>query len=322
MSDGIEQKTGPLDARVGDTLAAERVRQDIALSDVAARLRIPVRHLEAIEANEYATLPALPYSAGFVKSYANMLGLDGIALSRAFRDDVGNERRGHFEPEAYAPVDPSRVPSRMLAMVALGVALLLGMGYLLLRFEGDSIDLARLAADTPEEINATVPAAPAVATPAVAAPAIPTGPVLVSANERDVWVKITDQANGQILYRGVIKLGDSYTVPDTAVDPMLRTLLPQYVKVAIGETALPPVGPADTLVPSYSLKRDALVALAMAAPAPTAVPPTDGNISDAAAGLPTAPMPVQVVPGAGQDPAGSRPASARPISDDTTTARP
>lgn len=317
MSDSAGQNDGPFEQRVGAKLAAERAVQNLELADIASRLRIPLRHLEAIEASKYESLPALPYAAGFVKSYANLLGLDGVALSRAFRDEVGNERRGYFEPEAYEPVDPSRVPSRMLAMVALGVAILLFMGYLLLRFEGDSIDLASLAADTPEEINGAMPANDQAATPPPpAAPVVPTGPITVAAVERDVWVKITDRADGKTLFRGVIKLGDSYIVPDTAVDPFMRTLLPQYVKVSIGETVLPPVGNPDELVPEYSLKRDALNAIAMA-PAPA--PASDGNAIDA---VPADPGIAAPPAGVGADPAGSRPATVQPISGDTASTRP
>jgi hypothetical protein len=312
MSDGVEQAEVPLETRVGEQLAAERGRQQLELADVASRLRIPLRHLEAIEAGEHSALPALPYSAGFVKSYANMLGLDGVALSKTFRDEVGNEQRGYFEPEAYEPVDPSRVPSRMLAMIALGVALLLGMGYLLLRFEGDSVDLAKLAADTPEEINAALPAAAVPAAPvAPPAPVIPTGPIRVAAVDKDVWVKISDRADGTTLFRGVIKAGENYEVPETAVDPILRTLLPEYVKVSIGETALPPVGPASTLVPTYSLKRDALVAIATAPAIPAAGTAMEGDNSTA----PAAPQP-------SPDPAGSRPDTTQPISADPSPRRP
>ncbi len=295
--------------RVGEQLAAERTRQKLELADIANRLRIPPRHLEAIEAGDYDVLPAIPYSAGFVKSYANMLGLDGIALSRAFREEVGNDRRAHFEPEAYEPVDPSRVPSRMLAIVALGVALLLGVGYLLLRFEDDRVDVAKLAADTPEEI-----AAPAqVAVPAAAAPAVvvPTGPIAVKAVGEDIWIKVFDRADGKVLQRGVIKVGESYVVPDSAVDPVLRILKPQLIQVLIGTTVLPPVGKPDELVPEYSLKREALVAIATAPPQLPAGDLVAGNAMSNA----TEPTP-------GIDPAGGRPDTTQPISPDQAPRRP
>lgn len=273
MVDGANDERGLFPASVGEQLAAERARQKLELSDIAARSRIPLRHLEAIESGQHGALPAIPYSAGFVKSYANILGLDGQALSRAFREQIGEERRAYFEPEAYEPVDPSRVPSRLLAMVALGVALLLGMVYLLLRFEGDNSDLARLAADTVPDARPVVarrilPPPPA-AVPA--APVAPTGPISVAAVQ-DVWIKLSEADGSRTYFMDVLKAGQNFAVPDTAVDPVLRTGLPQALKVMIGETALPPVGEPDRLVRAYSLKRDALVAIATAAAVPPAAP--------------------------------------------------
>jgi cytoskeleton protein RodZ len=272
-SAGEGQKLAP--RSVGEQLSAERMRQNMELSDVAARTRIPLRHLEAIENGTHEGLPATPYSVGFVRTYATMLGLDGPALSRAFRDELGEERRGHFEPEAYEPVDPSRVPSRLLAMVALGVALLLGMGYLLLRFQEDNVDLARLAADTVED-NRPLPPKPLVAPPP-AEPAIPTGPITVTATE-EVWFKISERA-GRTYFMNVLPAGQSYTLPEDAIDPVLRTGRPQSVRVAIGTTILPPIGEPDRLVRAYSLKRDALVAIATAKPAAAA----EGGAADNAA---------------------------------------
>ena len=275
MVDGANDDRGMFPATVGEQLAAERVRQKLELSDVAARSRIPLRHLEAIETGKHGGLPAIPYSAGFVKSYATILGLDGQAMSRAFRDQVGEERRAHFEPEAYEPVDPSRVPSRLLAMIALGVALLLGMGYLLLRFEGDNSDLARLAADTVQDVRPAAlrrPAPPPVAVPA--GPVAPTGPISIAASE-DVWIKVSEADGSRTYIMDVLKAGQSFTVPDSAIDPVLRTGRPQVMKVMIGETALPPVGEPDRLVRAYSLKRDALVAIAPPTSPPTA--PDDQN---------------------------------------------
>lgn len=282
MVDGANDERGLFPASVGERLAAERARQNLDLSDIAARSRIPLRHLEAIESGRHDALPAIPYSAGFVKSYANILGLDGQALSRAFREQIGEERRAYFEPEAYEPVDPSRVPSRLLAMVALGVALLLGMVYLLLRFEGDNSDLAKLAADTVPDARPVVARRvlpPPAAVPA--APVAPSGPISVVAAQ-DVWIKVAEADGGRTYFMDVLKAGQSFAVPDTAADPVLRTGLPQALKVMIGETALPPVGEPDRLVRAYSLKRDALVAIAMAptSAAPAAPVEGAGNAAD------------------------------------------
>lgn len=310
MNEGADDDRGQFPRSVGEQLAAERAKQQLELSDVAARTRIPLRHLEAIESGRHDGLPALPYSAGFVKSYATMLGLDGQAVSRAFREEVGDAQRAHFEPEAYEPVDPTRVPSRLLAMIALGVALLLGMAYLLLRFEGDSSDLAKLAADTVQD-NRPVAPRPAPPPPVPAGPVVPTGPISITAIE-DVWIKVSERDGSNTYFMDVLVAGQSFTVPDGAVDPILRTGRPQSVKVLIGTTELPPIGRPDQLVRYYSLKRDILTAIVMEAAAAAADPAnaTDGNVADA----PDLPEAFRNAPAAA-DPAGSRAGSTEPAPD-------
>ncbi len=331
MNDGADNERGLFPSSVGEQLAAERVRQKLELADIAARTRIPLRHLEAIETGKHGGLPAIPYSAGFVKTYGNLLGLDGNTLSREFRGQIGDGQRAHFEPEAYEPVDPSRVPSRLLAMIALGVALLLGMAYLLLRFEGDSSDLARLASDTVEDVRPVAsPPASLPPPPAAAEPVVPTGPISIVSSE-DIWIKVTDNASGTVLFKEVLNAGQSYVVPDDAVDPSLRILMPQLVKVRIGSTELPPVGAADTLVPAYSLKRDALVAIAMAN-MPGALPDDAGNGTAAYPPAPGAvPLPATTAlprrrpgdqTGGVQEPAASRVDSSQPARDSGQRPRP
>ena len=62
--------------RTGAILAAAREAAGIDLIDLARDTRIPLRHLKSIEADSHATLPALPYSIGFVKTFAKAVGLD------------------------------------------------------------------------------------------------------------------------------------------------------------------------------------------------------------------------------------------------------
>ena len=42
---------------VGEQLKAERERKSLSLADLAARTRVPMRHLDAIEKSEFESLP-------------------------------------------------------------------------------------------------------------------------------------------------------------------------------------------------------------------------------------------------------------------------
>ncbi len=113
---------------VADTLRTAREQAGRSLSDVAAELKIRERYLEALEAAEFARLPSPAYAAGFVRSYADLLGLDGRALAQAYRDQVGGEAIApdlHF-PE---PIAESRLPGRALLLTGLAGVVAIYFGW-------------------------------------------------------------------------------------------------------------------------------------------------------------------------------------------------
>jgi len=266
LSDGEDIDEG-LGMRVGDRLAHAREKRGLSIAEVAETTRIPMRHIIAIENGDYGSLPAPTYSAGFVKVYAKLLGLDGQALSNAFRAETGQALPQRHEPAPYEPADPARTPPRGLAILVVLIALVAGLGYLYWRGTHDNaVELA--SAPQPD---AAAPAA-AAPPPAVAAPA-GTGPVTVAANG-DVWMKIY-QADGKVLFMGAMKQGDSFVVPPDAVEPMLTTGRPGATRVTVGSSVVPPLGDPDHIVKGVSLKPDALLARITAAPA--AQPPENAT---------------------------------------------
>src|SRR6476620_8081203 len=109
--------------RAGDILRATREAQGLTIADVGGRTRVPLRHLEAIEASDYATLPSSTYAVGFAKAYARAVGADEVRVANLVRAELGKIVRRTPEYEPYEMSDPSRVPSRGVAVIALGIAL-------------------------------------------------------------------------------------------------------------------------------------------------------------------------------------------------------
>lgn len=66
--------------RVGDTLREARVRLGFSIVDVAAKIRLTPRQIEALEAEEFKNLPEIPFVRGFVRSYAKLLQIDPVPL--------------------------------------------------------------------------------------------------------------------------------------------------------------------------------------------------------------------------------------------------
>lgn len=234
---------------VSDRLRHAREAMGISLDDVATQTRVPMRHLEAIERGDWDSLPAPTYSIGFAKSFAEVVGLDRQEVGDDLRVELGGGRRAEVA-EVFQPADPARVPPRTLAIGTVVVAVLLlgGYGYYRTNALGD-VQPVIVGPDTrPPAAQGTSPAAATAAS----------GPVVITANEA-VWIKVYERG-GRSLYETTLAAGQSYEVPATATDPLLRTGRADLLRVSVGTADAPPVGPANTLVKDISLRPAALLA--------------------------------------------------------------
>jgi cytoskeleton protein RodZ len=81
----ITEPFGPRSA--GDELRRRREALGLDLADVAAALRIKLAYLAALEAGRPEELPGAVYAIGFMRAYADHLGLDGGAMLRRFKEE-------------------------------------------------------------------------------------------------------------------------------------------------------------------------------------------------------------------------------------------
>ncbi len=62
---------------IGNSLREARVRQGLDYPQIELATKIRARYIRALEDEQFATLPAQPYVKGFLRTYADFLGLDG-----------------------------------------------------------------------------------------------------------------------------------------------------------------------------------------------------------------------------------------------------
>lgn len=108
-------------ADIGALLRASRIRRGEGLRDVADQLRIRFVHLESIEDGRFDELPGTTYAIGFVRTYAEHLGLDGEEIVRRFKSA---ERGSPGEVDLVFPsiIPEHSVPGGAIVMVGLLVA--------------------------------------------------------------------------------------------------------------------------------------------------------------------------------------------------------
>lgn len=263
---------------VGERLRAARLEAQLDLNDIATKTRVPMRHLEAIERGDYASLPSPTYAIGFARSFARAINADETAIARDLRAELGRAPSEDADAAPYEPVDPARLPSRLLAWSTAILAVLLVGGYLLLRTE-----MFGASAPPPFEappVAATPTTAPVAAGPAPAA--MPTtGTVMLTATA-PVWLRVYDKAD-KVLLQKEMAVGETFTVPADADTPMIRTGRADAIRVTVDQREVAPLGPPEKTVRNVVLTAAALAARPVAPAVPSIAPVAAPNASIPAA---------------------------------------
>jgi len=119
----------PVDIGVGELMRLTRERLGHELQSVANQLRIRLSYLEAIEESRFRDLPGTTYAVGFVRSYADYLGLDGADIVRRFREEAA---RIHGQTKLILPAlsAEGKLPRAAVLLVSVvGLAVLYGAWY-------------------------------------------------------------------------------------------------------------------------------------------------------------------------------------------------
>ena len=201
---------------VGQDLRAARLRLGEDLSQVSKSLKIRKDHLEAIEEDRFQALPGRTYAVGFVRSYADYLGLDTLECVERFKLEIAG--RGADDPIANAIPDAGmeerRLPQGWIVIAVFVFGLFIYGAY-------------RLA--TSSESAMTQPVAPV---PAQIVPARPR--VTVKSAQTMPSTQVTIQAPaGEAVPPGVSAppKGQAYGADNKGARVMLRILAPVKVLV-------------------------------------------------------------------------------------------
>ncbi len=226
-------KNASIPSAVGAELRAARMAQNILLADAATQLRIKEAHLLALENGHFDDLPGAAYVSGFLRSYAQFLGLDAHAVQARFKQEMAALLPAP-QLSMPTPIAESKLPNKAILFGSAALALLLLIVGSVWLFQEPTAEPAASA-------SITAPAAPTTATaPVVSAveqaasePAIPVAAPAVSADEPaaipsqlakkeiipitlhadgDAYVQVRDGQNRVILNR-LLRPGQSLELP-------------------------------------------------------------------------------------------------------------
>lgn len=105
---------------VGIILQNARIKKGYSLEHIEKDTKIRKKFLEAIEADDFTTLPSLSYAKGFVKNYTEYLGLESGLTLAIFRRQTRDVARSSLLPKGVTePLNRSffqLTPGRFLAI--------------------------------------------------------------------------------------------------------------------------------------------------------------------------------------------------------------
>lgn len=186
---------------IGQTLRVERERSRLSLEAIARATLVRKDYLELIDEDRLHLLPPGAYAKGFIRAYAQHLGLDPAPFVRGYEQMCEQPA-----PELSAVVrHPVRVPNaaqpRTWRIVAGGAVALLLLGFLGVFRSGEQ-------PDPPLEVAADLQVAAASPAPN------PFGAVVrVEIEGERSWVQA--EVDGEVVFDGVLTRGDKQTFRGT-----------------------------------------------------------------------------------------------------------
>lgn len=240
---------------IGDIFRKARESHGLNVAQISAHLNIGTAHLEAIEANDVNALPPKVYAVGFVRAYADLLGLDSEKMAYLFKVQVYGRRQTEAEKEIIKPEGKTIVLGDMisskLALIPaiLGglffVALVVGaiiflIAWLFTQSNDDPLGIPDVPVEmmeqssSPEEtfVEAEIQEEPEPAEPTdiIVKPGEgakfygvdPLQSALTFKLLQDNWMEIRSVENGKLLISKTLKAGDVFHISETQ-DVLLTT---------------------------------------------------------------------------------------------------
>lgn len=161
MADSKDQNSNetppsPVVGEIAKALTERRKLRGLTLDQVHQAIKIRVSYLKALEQGQWDELPGEVYIRGFIKRYAQYLGLDADKLLAPY---VEEDLRLGERSEPQNAAEPKTMDQYKLVGIWIGIAVFIGIGLM-------KLATIRKPADPPSAPAVSLSSAPAVSSPA------------------------------------------------------------------------------------------------------------------------------------------------------------
>src|SRR5215211_6029851 len=124
---------------IGTSLREARVRQGLEFAELEHATKIRGKYLRALEDEEFELLPAQTYVKGFLRTYAEYLGLDGQLYVDEYNSRyVAGEDENPLRSRSQPPAHERRLATRLVLAVVAGIAVVVALVIAAWKFGGSN----------------------------------------------------------------------------------------------------------------------------------------------------------------------------------------
>ena len=192
---------------IGNSLREARLRQGLEFVEIEQATKIRGKYLRALEDEQFDILPGQTYVKGFLRTYAEYLGLDGQLYVDEYNSRyIPGDEETPLRAQNKSTVGRNpRVESSVVLVALAAIGILTALVVVAWRFGSDTPETAIPDFSTePAETRAKPPAR------RTARPAAPIARVTITGALGDSWVEVHQRtAAGRELYRGTLEAGST-----------------------------------------------------------------------------------------------------------------
>jgi cytoskeleton protein RodZ len=223
---------------IGGSLREARLKRNLTPADVQKAIRIRDRYLQALEEERWELLPGDAYVKGFLRTYADYLGLDGNLYVEEYNSRFARPDEPQLVPERFARTGTHFRGVgflRPLIVVAVIVAIVAGLAAWQLSGSGDKQGAPPPTTSATTTSHHSTKPKKKEHKKHVSTGALPTTAVVV-ASRGDSWLWVrSGGAAGPTVYQGTLLQGKTLPVNLKNGPVWIRIGQPSSVEVRLGD---------------------------------------------------------------------------------------
>jgi cytoskeleton protein RodZ len=195
---------------IGNSLREARLRQELDFPELEQQTKIRSKYLKALEDEQFEVLPAPTYVKGFLRNYADALGLEGQLYVDEYNSRfVTGEEDVPLRPRDYQRRPQSsfgqRFETRGVVLTLVGIAIVFALAISAWKFgsSNETPQLVKQPTTTETQRHRVTPAKPQAVK------------LVLTAVDGPSWLEIhANSVGGKLIFRGTLEQGRQLPLTD------------------------------------------------------------------------------------------------------------